>query len=377
MKSGILCINLYFLLAGAAFADTTVDSEFVITNRTIDSFNFESTDKTATFTDTTGNGFYLIHDNFTDANIPDLMVYGNQQLSFIRSNSLIKIKMTGQKLGHSFVVSAKYAKSSFMVTNKKGAYSVSDDSYNSGCINVRPLVSDLYDGIADVNYTIESDSNMDANCTGRTLDVYFYYPDGRGMYTKGIARDVYLDLGSLQKDKAYRDAPPDTYVGTNTFSGEIIKNTVGSGYPIKYINNIKITKKPYFENVTLPPGDNVFDVRTVGGDVRGNLVIPYVINGYFTPYNSITLSVTSLNDFKLKDNKSNEIPYSLTTAIGSQKEYSLVTSGVSNGTVTINNLTNESHALQGRFNANFSVKKSFVNSGEYSDMLTAIFEIAL
>ncbi|EAN5735411.1 fimbrial protein [Salmonella enterica] len=376
MKPGILCINLYLLLAGSAFASTTVDSEFVITNRKIDSYHFESTDVTATFTDTTGNGLYLIHDNFTDANIPDLLKYGNQQLGFSRSNSLIRIKMTGQKLGHSFVVSAKYAKSSFMVTNKKSVYAYYPNLVNNGCYSVQP--DSVVNGATDVIYTIDSGSNMNTNCTGKTADAIFNYPDERGMYTKGIERDVYLDLESLQNDKAYRDAPPDTYVGMNNFSAETIKNTVGNGYPINYVNKITIIKNPYFENVTLPPDDNIFDIRNVGSDVRGNLVIPYVINGYFTPYNSITLSVTSLNDFKLKDANFNEIPYSLTTGIGSQKEYSLVTSGVSNvTTVTINNLTNENYALQGRFNANFSVNKSFVQSGEYRDILTVIFQIAL
>lgn len=375
MKSGVLFIKLYLLLAGSAFASTTVDSDFIITNRAIEITNFKSTDNTATFTDTTGNGFYLIHDNFTDANINNVLNYGNHQLGFIRTNSLIKITMTGKRFGHKFVVSAKYGNSSFSVTNKQGVHGFFNLIQNSGCDSITPESSPV--GTTTVIFSITANSNVDANCTGRTSDITFNYPDNTGMYTKGISRDFYLDIGSLQNNKAYRDAPPDTYVGVNTFSGERIQNRIGAGYPVNYINKITIIKNPYFENVTLPPSDNVFDVRTVGGDVHGNLVIPYVINGYFTPYNSITLSVTSLNGFKLKDVNFNEIPYSLTTGIGSQREHSLVTSGVNNGPITISNLPTESHALQGRFNANFSINKSAAKSGEYSDTLTAIFQIAL
>ncbi|EJQ8147131.1 fimbrial protein [Salmonella enterica subsp. enterica serovar Newport] len=366
-----MCVILYFLLLGGAFAGgTTVTSDFVITNRKIESHTFSSTDPTATFTDT-GNGLFQIHDNFTDANI-NIMLYGNQQMGLVRDNSLFKIRMTGQRLGHSFMVSGKYANSSFRINRaNKGSYF--SEYKNSGC---SVMSSDMDNDI----FTINSSSNVDADCKGRTNDVGYPYPQDGVLTASGISRDVYLDIGRLQNDKAYRDAPPDVYTGQGTFSNEWLKNRVGNGYRIFYTNQITITKNPYFEGVTLPAGDNVFDVRTTGSEIRGNLVIPYVINGYFTPYNKITLNVTSLNGFKLKDTSSpdkKEIPYSLSTNTGSQRGYPVAINGVSQGAVIISNLPGESYALQGRFNADFSVDKSSAQTGDYSDTLTAVFQISL
>ncbi|EAA5441610.1 fimbrial protein [Salmonella enterica subsp. diarizonae] len=370
MKSGLLCVILYFLLSGAVFAETKVTSEFVITNRKLESYKFSSTDPTATFTDA-GNGLFQMHDNFTDANI-NIMLYGNQQMGFVRDNSLFKIRMTGQRLGHSFMVSGKYANSSFRI-NRANTGSYFSEYKNSGC---SVMSSDMDNDI----FTINSSSNVGADCKGRTNDVGYPYPQDGVLTASGISRDVYLDMGRLQNDKAYRDAPPDVYTGQGTFSGELIKNRVGNGLRILYTNQITITKNPYFEGVTLPAGDNVFDVRTTGSEIRGNLVIPYVINGYFTPYNKITLNVTSLNGFKLKDTSSpdkREIPYSLSTNTGSQRVYPVAINGVSQGTVIISNLPGESYALQGRFNADFLVDKSSAQTGDYSDMLTAVFQISL
>lgn len=370
MKSGLLCVILYFLLSGAVFAETKVTSEFVITNRKLESYKFSSTDPAATFTDA-GNGLFQIHDNFTDANI-NIMLYGNQQLGFVRDNSLFKIRMTGQRLGHSFMVSGKYANSSFRI-NRANTGNYFSEYKNSGC---SVMSSDMDNNI----FTINSSSNVDADCKGRTNDVGYPYPLDGVLTASGISRDVYLDMGRLQNDKAYRDAPPDVYTGQGTFSSEWIKNRVGNGLRIRYTNQITITKNPYFEGITLSTGDNVFDVRTTGSEIRGNLVIPYVINGYFTPYNKITLNVTSLNGFKLKDTSSpdkKEIPYSLSTNTGSQRVYPVAINGVSQGTVIISNLPGESYALQGRFNADFLVDKSSAQTGDYSDMLTAVFQISL
>ncbi|EAN4467302.1 fimbrial protein, partial [Salmonella enterica] len=117
---------------------------------------------------------------------------------------------------------------------------------------------------------------------------------------------------------------------------------------------------------------------TIGNDINGNLVIPYVINGHFTPYNRIVLNVLSLNGFKLKDSISNKsIPYSLSTNIGGQKKYTLANLGVGAGAVTIGNLANESYALQGKFDADFTIDKSTAVVGDYNDELTAIFQIEL
>ncbi|EAW9501429.1 fimbrial protein, partial [Salmonella enterica] len=357
-------------------AATTVTSEFEITNRVIDSSSITSTDNTMTYTDV-GNGLYKIHDNFRDANIPDIRSYGNQQLGLTRNNSLIKITMTGQKLGHKFTVSAKYANSEIRAfSNVSGYFSTYK---NNGCKNVQPA-TEVITGATFVDYNITSNSNVNMDCAASTIDVgwaFWLYPVN-SIRVEGVSRDVYLDIGSLNKSKQYRDVPPDIYTGKSSYNGEVIKNRVGDGYRVYYYNNIKIIKNPYFENVTLPAGDNIFDVKTIGNDINGNLVIPYVINGHFTPYNRIVLNVLSLNGFKLKDSISNKsIPYSLSTNIGGQKKYTLANLGVGAGAVTIGNLANESYALQGKFDADFTIDKSTAVVGDYNDELTAIFQIEL
>ncbi|HAF1611012.1 TPA: fimbrial protein [Salmonella enterica] len=375
MKSGLLCVILYFLLSGAVFAGTTVTSEFVITNRKIDSYTFRSTDPTFHVTDN-GNGLFQLHDNNTDANI-NILRYGNQQMGLQRTNgSLIRIRMTGQRLGHSFVVSGKYANSSIRLTTGTDISGTFTTTWNRGC----SVVSDDYSDRGAPVFTINSSDDVNADCAGVTNELGVNIPDSGVVNAQGVSRDVYLDLGRLQNDKAYRDAPPDVYTGQSIFHNERVANRVGDGYWIYYTNNITIVKNPYFEGVTLPTGDNIFDVRTTGNEIRGNLVIPYVINGYFTPYNKITLNVTSSNGFKLKDTSSpdkKEIPYSLSTNTGSQRVYPVAINGVSQGVVIISNLPGESYALQGRFNADFSVDKSSAQTGDYSDTLTAVFQISL
>ncbi|HAO3757070.1 TPA: fimbrial protein [Salmonella enterica] len=369
MKHSILCVNLFILLAAPTFAVTTVNSEFEITNKVIEKASITSSEPSMELVDT-GGGLYKIHDNYSDANI-NMMQYGNQQLGLVRENSLIKIQMTGEKLGHKFTVYAKYANSEIKVLAKGVA---GFQTYtNTGCISVTPDTT-LNDNPFFFNITSNEDVN--SNCSAHTFDIGF--PPAPTINVQGVSRDVYLDIGGLNKNKQYRDAPPDVYTGKSVYNGEVIKNRVGVGYRIYYNNNIKIIKNPYFERVTLPAGDNLFDVKTTGSDIHGSLVIPYVINGHFTPYNKINLNVTSLNGFKLKDvDSKNSIPYSLSTTIGGQKTYSLATPGAGNGGVTIDNLTNENYALQGRFNASFSIDKSLVDVGDYTDTLTAIFEIAL
>ncbi|EAX5864870.1 fimbrial protein [Salmonella enterica] len=374
-------INFFLLVSiliklNSGFAATTVTSEFEITNRVIDSSSITSTDNTMTYTDV-GNGLYKIHDNFRDANIPDIRSYGNQQFGLTRNNSLIKITMTGQKLGHKFTVSAKYANSEIRAfSNVSGYFSTYK---NNGCTNVQPA-TEVITGATFVDYNITSNSNVNMDCAASTIDVgwaFWLYPVN-SIRVEGVSRDVYLDIGSLNKSKQYRDVPPDIYTGKSSYNGEVIKNRVGDGYRVYYYNNIKIIKNPYFENVTLPAGDNIFDVKTIGNDINGNLVIPYVINGHFTPYNRIVLNVLSLNGFKLKDSISNKsIPYSLSTNIGGQKKYTLANLGVGAGAVTIGNLANESYALQGKFDADFTIDKSTAVVGDYNDELTAIFQIEL
>ncbi|EBW7863515.1 fimbrial protein [Salmonella enterica subsp. enterica serovar Newport] len=370
-------VMLVLLKLSSGYASTTVTSKFEITNRVIETAAITSTDNTMTYSDV-GNGLYKIHDNFLDANIPNIRNYGNQQTGLERTNSLIRIKMTGQRLGHTFTVNAKYANSevtifSFIVGGFTDVYR------NSGCSAVEPNRI-IPNGAGFVTYMISSSDNVNNNCVAHTFDTdwAFWLYSVPQMRVKGESRDVYLDIGGLNNSKQYRDAPPDIYTGVSSYNGETIKNRVGDGYKVYYNNNITIIKNPYFEGVAIPAGDNIFDVRTTGNNIIGNLIIPYVINGHFTPYNRIILNVTSSNGFKLKDISSkNSIPYSLSTRIGGQKRYSLATSGVSNGTVTIGNLSNESYALQGKFESDFSIDKSTAQAGNYSDELTAIFQVEL
>lgn len=374
-------INFFLLMSillkiSNGFSATTVTSEFEITNRVIDSSSITSTDNTMSYTDV-GNGLYKIHDNFLDANIPNIRDYGNQQLGLTRTNSLIKITMTGQKLGHKFTVNAKYANSEIRaISYIRGGFQV---YRNNGCTDVQPL-GIIPNGTLYANYKITASNNVNANCVAKTSDVDWapWLYDVPAIRIEGVSRDVYLDIGELNRTKQYRDVPPDIYTGKSSYFGEVIQNRVGDGYRIYYYNNIKIIKNPYFENVTLPTGNNVFDVKTIGNNINGSLIIPYVINGHFTPYNRIVLNVFSLNGFKLKDSISNKsIPYSLSTNIGGQKKYSLANFGVGAGAVTIGNLANESYAIQGKFDADFTIDKSTAVVGDYNDELTAIFQIEL
>lgn len=370
-QSFVLMLSFFSCVVQAA---TTVTSAFDITNKIIERHAITSTDNTMRYTDETGNGLYKISDNYQDANI-NAQNYGNQQLGLLRSSSTVSITMKGLKLGHKFTVLGKYANSSIRISGYQNTiYTVNS---NNGCSSVTPTGQTGLATGDTLTFSITSSSDVTKKCSGRTDD-YGFVPGN--VPVNGVSRDFYLDIGRLQSDPGYRKAPPDTYVGTGVFSGEVIKNRVGAGYTPTYTNNITIVKNPYFENVTLPAGDNIFDTRTTGGQIQGNLVIPFVINGHFTPYNTISLQVNSLNGFKLQSGTASSpatIPYSLRIAAGSERSYSLATNGSGSGSVTISNLEAESYAIQGRFNAEFSIDKNTAVTGDYADTLTAIFQITL
>lgn len=364
IKYGIFIL----LLVSSASQAVTVTSMFEITNRTIEKETITSTDTTMNYS-TSGNGLYKIADNYQDANI-NALDYGNQQLGLKRGNSLISFVMTGQKLGHQFLVQGKYADSSISAQIATGAWF--NVISNNGCSDVQPRV-----GLTGtVTFKIMASDDVSKQCIANTPD--YTFQSGGSVPVTGINRTFLLDIGRLQNDPAYRKAPPDIYIGSGVFNGERIKNRVGNGFLPAYTNNITIVKNPYFEGVTLSSGSNVFDTKTVGNNINGNLVVPYVINGHFTPYNTITLQIRSANGFRLKNNGSAaSIPYSLSTTIGSQRVYSLVSNGTSSGQVVIKNLESESYVLQGRFDADFSIDKNNAVTGDYDDTLTAIFQVTL
>ncbi|HFW3091206.1 TPA: fimbrial protein [Salmonella enterica subsp. enterica serovar Reading] len=382
MKKEYFALSLSFFscmaCADAPSAVTTLTSTFEITNRAIESATISSTDHTMSYYDEKGNGLYKISDKYTDANITDIQGTSttdapNQQLSLKRNQSLVRITLTGKNLGHKITVLGKLANSSVSVVEYTGTFHW-DGFRNTGCNKVVP---NGYTGLTggSITYEITSSNDVTQNCTGKTLS-YDFVP--HRVNVSGRYRDFYLDIGRLQNDAEYRKAPPDTYTGSGTFNGDQLVGHGGGAYLLNYANNITIVKNPYFEGVTMPSGDNVFDTRTTGGQIKGNLVIPYVINGQFTPYNTVSLNVTSLNGFKLKNAGSRaEIPYSLSTTVGSQRVYPLAKDGKSSGSVTISNLEAESYAIQGRFNADFSIDKNSAQTGDYSDTLTAIFQITL
>ncbi|EAW8185583.1 fimbrial protein [Salmonella enterica] len=378
MKKEYFALALSFFSCMACASNsalTTMNSTFEITNRTIIRANITSSDNSMTYSDPDHNGVYKISDKYQDANIPNVHQQGgpNQQVSLKRNQSLVRITLTGQNLGHKITVLGKLANSSVSIAEYRGIF-FWDTFYNSGCTTVVP---NGYVGMISgtITFKIESSNNVTQNCTGNTGSYEFIPHKVRVM---GNSRDFYLDIGRLQNEPEYRKAPPDTYTGSGTLNGDQLVGRGGGAYLLNYANNITIVKNPYFEGVTMPSGDNVFDTRTTGGQIKGNLVIPYVINGQFTPYNTVSLNVTSLNGFKLKNTgSSTEIPYSLSTTVGSQRVYPLAKVGKSSGSVTLSNLEAESYAIQGRFNADFSIDKNSAQTGDYSDTLTAIFQITL
>lgn len=369
-------VMLVLLKLSSGYASTTVTSKFEITNRVIETAAITSTDNTMSYSDV-GNGLYKLTDSFNDANatIPATTAFSSG-IGLNRLGSLFSITMVGKNLGHRFILNGKYANASLTMSGIGSSMVRGYGSFRpvGGCSLVAPSAG-VASGATSFDNTINSNTNVNANCIDRVTASYW---TGAVRLT-GVSRDVYLDVGALQKNADYRKAPPDDYIGSgvyaldriSTYDNVLVRNFV-------YVNNVEVIKNPYFEKIALSSGDNLFDVRTTGNNIIGNLIIPYVINGHFTPYNRVILNVTSSNGFKLKDISSkNSIPYSLSTRIGGQKRYSLATSGVSNGTVTIGNLSNESYALQGRFDSDFSIDKSTAQAGDYSDQLTAIFQVEL
>ncbi|ECO0809276.1 fimbrial protein [Salmonella enterica subsp. enterica serovar Newport] len=365
-------VMLVLLKLSSGYASTTVTSKFEITNRVIEKATITSTDNTMSYSDV-GNGLYKLTDSFNDANAT---ISGTGGIGLNRLGSLFSITMVGKNLGHRFVLNGKYANASLTMSGIGGSMVYGYGLFKpvGGCSLVDPSAV-VFSGATSVTNTINSNSNVNADCIDRVTAAYF----NGSVRLAGVSRDIYLDVGSLQKNADYRKAPPDDYIGSgvyaldriSTYNNLLLRNFV-------YVNNVEIIKNPYFEKVALSFGDNLFDVRTTGNKIIGNLIIPYVINGYFTPYNRIILNVTSSNGFKLKDISSkNSISYSLSTRIGGQKRYFLVSSGVNNGAVTIGNLANESYALQGTFDSDFSIDKSTAQAGDYRDELTAIFQVEL
>ncbi|EUD07283.1 hypothetical protein [Providencia alcalifaciens] len=366
-----LFLAAYLQLIIPAYSDTTVKSFFEITNNSLDKIKIESTDKTMHYRDV-GNSLFEITDNYTDANINALQ-YGNQQLSFRRQTSLIKINMIGKKLGHKFTVYGKYANSNISVASPGGTYF---NTYkNNGCNLVSPNPNN-YDK-SPPNYVISSDNNVKKDCIGSTIEINL--SKNNPLSVIGKNRVVYLDIGDLIKSSEYKNAPPDIYIGTSIYTGEVIHNRVGSRYTPRYINDITIQKNPFFEGVSLPVQENNFNIKNIEKNIIGQLTIPYVINGQFTPYNKIKLNISSDNNFSLiNKTNSSRIPYSLTTTIGT-RQIDLVNNGQlqNSGLIELTNLPKEIYAIQARFDANFSIKNNISITGDYSDNITAIFQISL
>lgn len=367
-----ILVMLVLLKLSSGYASTTVTSKFEITNRVIETAAIISTDNTISYSDV-GNGLYKLTDSFNDANAK---ISGGAGIGLNRLGSLFNITMVGKNLGHRFVLYGKYANASLTMSGIGSSKVVGFGLFKpvGGCSLVNPSLAVVNDSVSIEN-TINSNSNVNADCIDRVSSSYW----SGSVQLTGVSRDVYLDVGALQKNANYRNAPPDDYVGSGVYAYDRISTNLNALVRnFVYVNNVEIIKNPYFEKITLSFGDNLFDVRTTGNNIIGNLIIPYVINGHFTPYNRVILNVTSSNGFKLKDISSkNSIPYSLSTRIGGQKRYSLATSGVNNGAVTIGNLANESYALQGTFDSDFSIDKSTAQAGDYSDQLTAIFQVEL
>ncbi|HFW3090907.1 TPA: fimbrial protein [Salmonella enterica subsp. enterica serovar Reading] len=393
MKYDVFYAGLYLFLSAQAFAGTeTVATHFVITNKTIEEAKIIDGTTTASGARilNTGSDIYSVSDDFRSADLTELKDRNiiqngfNQQPGLKRDTSLFQVEMEGQILHHKFKVKGKYANSSLRIEKQPSSglipYSLGDKVDTIGCSSVAP--TDSREQLPpNIQFFIKASSDVNSDCTGGTRYITFPVSSGMKLVSTGESREVYLDLGALQRDKAYRDAPPDIYTGEGIYNGEKLRSHNVHHYTLGYRSVIEIIKNPYFENVSLPSGgDNIFSVRKVGNEIRGDLVIPYVINGHFTPYNKITLSLDpQKSNFKLKNTSdpAKEIPYSLSTGIGRQSEYSLVTEGSYTGPIYLTNLTNENHSLQGRFNASFSIDAASVSTGEYTDTLTAIFEIAL
>lgn len=358
----------------------TLTSEFTITNRVIEKENIVSTEPAMTYTND-GSGFYKITDSHTDAQFTNLNSPRKSSFwGYGRATSLVTIQMKGKRLGHTFNVYGKIGNSSIQLS---GSIPL-DANGNVGLLNgIRGSCDSVEDNgpAENVIHKINVNSSISSDGGNCITNEYNYGSSSSVIRSTGVERDFYLRLDLLQQDISYRKAPPDVYVGNQSFTGIFISagNPQGSiKTNIPYINNLTIIKKPYFDNVTLLSQDNTFTVQTVGSKVNGSVTVPYVMNGQFTPYDRVTLNVTSVNNFSLINSldTTKKIPYSLSTTLGTRK-FQLATQGVGGGTVVFTDLPKSASAMQGRFDASFSVDKTSVVSGEYTDTLTAVYQIDL
>lgn len=362
-------------------------SSFTITNKQIESESFKSTEPAMNYTNN-GSGFYTITDTHTDANIHNLPGNGLFTWSYGRRNSITQIIMKGKRLGHTFIVNGKIGPSSVIVQQKTGGILIDglNISYYPGavgtCDNVTPIglpVQFNHQGTEPINISISVNKNMQEDAGGCTSTFLFYTKLlANPITTTGISREFYLDLASIQNDIKYRNAPPDIYEGSSVSNGIIFLGFNSFIVPINYTNNVTIIKKPYFDNVTLSSSENLFTVKTVNSELNGSVTVPYVMNGQFTAFDRITLNVTSQNNFSLVNaiDANKRIPYSLSTTIGTRK-FQLVNNGIGTGPVIFTDLPKSASAIQGRYDANFSLNKNSVISGDYTDTLTAVYQIDL
>lgn len=375
--------KLTAIIALVFFSNTvsavTLTSNFTITNRVIEKSSFTSTEPAMTYTDN-GSGFYTVTDTHSDANrdnlnSPSVSTYWG----YGRRNSLVTISLKGKRLGHNFNVYGKIGDSSVMLVSTIPVDAGGNIGLQPGSSGTCSAVGTNDSLTSRLFYTNVSSTMINDGVGCRTIAPNF---GGSSKLIKsvGVSRVFYLDLQSLQNDAKYRAAPPDVYSAVNTFNGNALTAGAGNAFrvDIPYINDITIIKKPYFDNVTLLSQDNNFTVKTVGSKVNGSVTVPYVMNGQFTPYDRVTLNVTSLNNFSLVNSldATKKIPYSLSTSLGTRK-FQLATQGAGGGTVLFTDLPKSVSAMQGRYDASFSVDKTSVVSGEYTDTLTAVYQIDL
>ncbi|EEV3841307.1 hypothetical protein [Escherichia coli] len=357
----------------------TLKSNFTITNRVIESESFFSTEPAMKYTND-GTGIYTITDTHTDANIANVNSPSiSSWWGYGRRSSLITITMVGQRLGHTFQVKGKIGNSSISYKAPVVIDSNGNFAFRPGIRGTCTAVSHNSD-YNNMGHSIEVDANITNTGVGCKTDALGYASAATKISSVGVSRVFYLDIKSLQNDIAYRSAPPDVYIGSNTFNG--ISLTAGSNnsyrIDIPYINEITIIKKPYFDNVTLLSADNIFTVKTVDNRVLGALSIPYVMSGQFTPYDKVTLNVTSMNNFHLihSTDATKRIPYNLSTTLGSRK-FQLISNASGTGSVIFTDLPKSTSSMQGRYDASFLVDKNSVIPGEYTDTITAVYQIDL
>ncbi|EKN4699391.1 fimbrial protein [Yersinia ruckeri] len=377
MNKAILGVVTLFAFSSIAEA-VTLTSNFTITNRVIEKESLISTESAMSYSNN-GSGFYTITDTHTDANNSNVNATNpnSSYWGYGRASSIVTIKMKGQRLGYTFNVKGKVGNSSIMY---KASIPGSGGSVGVIAGNCSFAVNDRL--LTDNIYRVNADSNMSTDRVNCFSSSYNYGGATKVIPSIGVSRVFYLDLSSLNNADDYRKAPPDVYIGSN------VNNNVSflsGGNPtssirryISYNNYMTIYKKPYFDNVTLLSTENQFTVKTVNNIINGSVTVPYVMNGQFTPYDRITLNVTSLNNFSLVNSSdiSKRIPYSLSTTLGTRK-FQLANKGTGTGTITFTDLPQSASSIQGRFDADFSTDRSSVVTGDYTDVLTAVYQIDL